>query len=184
LSQNIEITTLLCFTVWRNHTGHSFRRSGVSIAAAVEYLSQKRWIKYGRLLLSVSIWLNFVLNFNVLLETLSETGANICTLSTYYTDTVQFIAVYANTSVQFDEGTQLLPNFGLNTYICTNVCKTTPLYNGITSNEWYFHKLTIIWEIGKLLLPVCKINDKKCFRRRRRWIRLQRSAVSRRKERT
>jgi hypothetical protein len=37
------------------HTGHSFRRSGGSIAAAVEYSSQKRWIKYGRLLLSVSI---------------------------------------------------------------------------------------------------------------------------------
>jgi hypothetical protein len=30
----------------------------------------------------------------------------------FYTHLVQFIAVYANTSVQFDEGTPLLPNFG------------------------------------------------------------------------
>jgi hypothetical protein len=51
---------------------------------------------------------------------------------TYYTDTVQFIAVYANNSVQFDEGTPLFPNIGKNTY---NVCKTTPLYIGITSDE-------------------------------------------------
>jgi hypothetical protein len=46
------------------------------------------------------------------MEILSETGAHMCTLSTYNTHTVQYIAVYANTSVQFDEGTPLLPNFG------------------------------------------------------------------------
>jgi hypothetical protein len=57
-----------------NHTGHSLRRSGGSTAAAVKYLSQKRWIKNGRLLLSVSLCLNFVLCLNVLLERLSETG--------------------------------------------------------------------------------------------------------------
>jgi hypothetical protein len=84
----------------------------------VEYLSQKRWIKCGSLLLSVNIWLNFVLCFNVLHETL-ETGDPICTLSAYYTHTVQLIAVYANTSVQFDEGMPLLPNL---VKTCTNMC--------------------------------------------------------------
>jgi hypothetical protein len=35
-----------------NHTGHSFRKSGWSIEAAVGISSQKLGIKYGRLLLS------------------------------------------------------------------------------------------------------------------------------------
>jgi hypothetical protein len=73
------------FKVVTDQTGHSFCRCVGSIATAVEYSSQKRWIKYGRLQLSISMWLNFVLCFNVLLETLSETGEHICTLSTCYT---------------------------------------------------------------------------------------------------
>jgi hypothetical protein len=54
----------------------------------------------------------FSLSFNALRETHSETGANICTLPTYHTHTMQLIAIYGNTSVQFDEGTPLLPNSG------------------------------------------------------------------------
>jgi hypothetical protein len=90
------------------HTGHSFRRSGEFIAVAMEISSQKRWIKNGRLLLSVSLWLNFTLCFNVLPETPCKTRTHKCTFLTYYTHTVQFIAICANTHVRFGVGTQLL----------------------------------------------------------------------------
>jgi hypothetical protein len=49
---------------------------------------------------------------NVLLETHIETWAYIRTFSTYYTHKWKFITICAITSVQFDEGTPLLPNFG------------------------------------------------------------------------
>jgi hypothetical protein len=67
--------------------------------------------------------------------------------------TVQFIAVYANTSVQFDEGTPLLPNL---VKARTIVCKTTPLYNSFITYVWYFDKITTFWKFGKSLLLVYK----------------------------
>jgi hypothetical protein len=54
--------------------------------------------------------------FYFMLETPSETWAHICTFPTYYT--VQFIAIFAKTYVQFDVGTPPLPILGYNTYIC------------------------------------------------------------------
>jgi hypothetical protein len=74
---------------------------------AIEISSQKRWIKYDRLLLT-----EFYFMFNVLAETPSETGYHICTFPTYYTHTVQFIAIFANAYVQFDVGSPLLPILG------------------------------------------------------------------------
>jgi hypothetical protein len=74
-----------------NYTGHSFLRSGGSIKWVVEILSPMRWMKYDRLLRSVSLCLNFVLYFNVLPENPNETGANVCIYPTNYTHTVQLI---------------------------------------------------------------------------------------------
>jgi hypothetical protein len=97
---------------YKNHTGQSFCKYGGSIKAEVEISSQKLWIKYSRLLFLVSLWLNFALCFNLLFEAPSQTGANICTFPNYYTLTLQFTAICAITSVQYDEGKPLLPNFG------------------------------------------------------------------------
>jgi hypothetical protein len=59
----------------------------------------------------------------------SETGAHIYTLPTFYSRTVQFIVVYAYTSVQFDKGKPLLPNVGNSTYKYVQNYKYIHQYN-------------------------------------------------------
>jgi hypothetical protein len=53
---------------------------------------------------------------HVLEEPPTETWDHTYTLPTYNKQTMKFFAIYAKTSVQFDEGTPRLPNLGSNTW--------------------------------------------------------------------
>jgi hypothetical protein len=111
------------------HTGHSFRGSCGSIKVAVEISSQKRWIKYGRLPLSVSLWLNFSLWFEhlvrlgpiyVLFQLITRTRCNSLAFVKSFLYSLTRGRHFCLISVK----------------TCTHVCKTTPKYANITWYVW------------------------------------------------